>query len=157
MLLMANTTLGLPLWADRLEIHTGYLRIRVAYSNNQEWNILKAHLDDNQEGAQLKKWGGSGFDALMVGKVETGYLAFINSFKSMFMFSGRKAFFWTSEKKLGLASFKSLDDLSTTIQQGTTAPNEQAFSVRCIKNPPFPMTVAGINYDTVEMVIKYGR
>jgi uncharacterized protein (TIGR02145 family) len=117
----------------------------------QEWNILKAHLDDNQEGTQLKKWGGSGFDALMVGKVETGYLGLINFFKSLFTFSGRKAFFWTSEKKLGLASFKSLDDFSTTIQQGTTAPNEQAFSVRCIKNPPSPMTVAGINYDTVEI------
>ena len=123
---------------------------------DNDWKILEMHLGmdraeqgrrwawrgTNQEGTQLKLWGGSGFDAIMAGRVED------NSDGGHSTLKDKEAFFWTSSEN---NSFKSLKSSLSRIYQGTLNSDAHAFSVRCIKNNPKPMKINYYQYSTVEI------
>jgi len=137
-----------------------------------DWRILEDNLgigtlsQDRQQawrgtyqGKQLQKWGSSGFDAVMSGRIETDVLG------SHSILKNQETSFWTPEystlKNKETSLFRTLNSSLTQIYKGSVDSSKNAFSVRCIKDSLAPMVVAasdaGFSYGFSYEAIKLGQ
>ena len=122
----------------------------------KDWQTLEASLGMSKlkrqlglawrgvsEGDELIKFGDSGFNAVMSGRIKD----------NVSMLKNKETSFWSSNLSdvTHSASLRSLKEVFSKIYRGSANPDRNALSVRCVKNPLAPMSVAGINYKTFKI------